>query len=359
MNDALSSRRQFLIRAGWMGAAALVPMSAAPRRKLFIDQDTLGPGTTNLQSLGMLLAAPRVDILGIGVVTGDHWRDFEVRHALRLLELARRPEIPVFPGAVFPLINSAERTAAWEKMYGRLVYKGAWDLERPGKFADPYGAPPLEEGEPALRPQSTAAAEAMVQLVRRYPGEISIWAGGPLTNVALACRLDPQFAAQAKELLFMGGSFQPQTDAREFKHSPRRSFNLRFDPEAAHIALTAPWRKLVCSPVDASASLRSGASDFAEIKRTPGALAQYFARYGEANRPMRDEVAAATWIDSTLVTKSERYFVDVSVDQGSSYGDALSWAPGYEPGRGERQAFVQTGIDEARFRRMFVELLSR
>jgi len=358
MNAPLCSRREFLAKAGWTGAAALIPLRTAPRRKLFIDQDTLGPGTTNLQSLGMLLAAPDVQILGIGVVSGDHWRDFEVRHALRLLELARRPEIPVFPGAVFPLINSAERTAAWEKMYGRLVYKGAWDLERPGKFADPYGAPPLEEGEPALRPQSQAAADAMVELVRRYPGEVSIWAGGPLTNVALACRLDPQFAAQAKELHFMGGAFQPQTDAREFKHSPRRSFNLRFDPEAAHIALTAPWRKLVCSPVDASVSLRSTAADFAAIKRGTSALAQYFARYGETNRPMRDEVAAATWIDPTLVTKSERYFVDVSVDQGSSYGDALSWAPGSEPGRGERQAEVQLGIDEARFRRMFVELLS-
>ena len=209
-----------------------------------------------------------------------------------------------------------------------------------------------------VRERMAKHSQVIEELVRRYPGEVSIWAGGPLTNVALACRLDSQFAAQAKELHFMGGAFQPQTDAREFKHSPRRSFNLRFDPEAAHIALTAPWRKLVCSPVDASVALRSTAADFAAIKRGTSALAQYFARYGETNRPMRDEVAAATWIDPTLVTKSERYFVDVSVDQGSSYGDALSWAPGMEPGRGERQAEVQLGIDEARFRRMFVELLS-
>jgi len=157
----------------------------------------------------------------------------------------------------------------------------------------------------------------------------------------------------------MGGSFQPLTDAREFKHSPRRSFNLRFDPEAAHIALTAPWRKLVCSPVDSSTALRSEAADFAEIKRSPRPLAQYFARYGEVNRPMRDEVAAATWIDPTLVLKAERFFVDASVDQGASYGDALSWAPGYEPGRGEREAEVQMQLDLPRLRRLFVNLLSR
>ena len=60
------------------------------RRSVIIDQDTLGPAGTNLQSVALLLNAPDVDVLGICVCTGDHWRDHQVRQALRLLELRKR-----------------------------------------------------------------------------------------------------------------------------------------------------------------------------------------------------------------------------------------------------------------------------
>ncbi|KAK0357995.1 hypothetical protein LTR94_037119, partial [Friedmanniomyces endolithicus] len=81
-------------------------------------------------------------------------------------------------------------------------------------------------------------------MVRRYPGEVTIIEGGPMTNLALAQRLDPAFAGLARELVYMGGSLNPQRVrddrsardfAREFVNTPRREFNIRFDPEAASI----------------------------------------------------------------------------------------------------------------------------
>ena len=102
------------------------------RRQVIIDQDTLGPATTNLQSVALLLNAPDVDVLAIGVVTGDHWRDQQVRHALRLLEIMGRTDVPVFPGAEMPLVSTPAATAAWERQHGKLIYNGAWDLARPG-----------------------------------------------------------------------------------------------------------------------------------------------------------------------------------------------------------------------------------
>jgi inosine-uridine nucleoside N-ribohydrolase len=171
--------------------------------------------------------------------------------------------------------------------------------------------------------------------------------------------LEPRLPELIKELHFMGGSFHPQTQAAEFHHSPRREFNLRFDPEAARIVLRTPWRAVTCSPIDVSQEVKSRPEHFAAIAAGGSALGAYFDRFGQRHRPLWDEVAAATWIDPTLVTDSARYFIDVSVDRGSSYGDTLSWDPGREPGLGEVEATVQKRIDEARFIELFIRLLGQ
>ena len=66
----------------------------------------------------MLLQAKEVDVLGITIPTGDGWRDEEVANTLRLLEIAQRTEVPVYPGAVFPLINSQALVKRWESLFG-------------------------------------------------------------------------------------------------------------------------------------------------------------------------------------------------------------------------------------------------
>jgi purine nucleosidase len=334
-------------------------MSLSPRRKVIIDQDTLGPASTNLQSVAMLLNAPDVEVLGICVPTGDHWRDLQVRHALRLLEIMGRTDIPVVPGALTPLIQTPADHALWEKSHGRLYYSGAWDLARPGRTSDPHATPDLPEGNPTTAPSDEHAANFIIRLAKKFPGEISLWCAAPLTNLALAVRLEPRLPALVRELHFMGGSFQPLTDSREFKHTPRREFNIRFDPEAARIVLRAPWKKITCSPIDVSQNVLSTAEHFAAIARAGTPLAAYLDKFGQRARPLWDEIAAATWIDPTIVTHSEDYFLDVNLDRGAGYGDMLSWPPGFEPGLGEQSGSVQRRLDLGRFYAHFTTLLSR
>jgi len=100
--------------------------SESHRRMVIIDQDAYGPAGSNLQAILLLLQASDVEVLGITVVSGDGWRDEEVAETLRLLEIAKRTDVPVIRGAVLPLVNTAARTKAWESVYGKLVYKGAW-----------------------------------------------------------------------------------------------------------------------------------------------------------------------------------------------------------------------------------------
>ena len=328
------------------------------RRKVIIDQDTLGPAGTNLQSIALLLNAPDVEVLGICVPTGDHWRDHQVRHALRLLEIMGRTDIPVVPGAVMPLINTPAATALWEKQHGKLIYNGAWDLERAGKWADPHHTPDLPEGNPTTLPARETATDFIVRLTRAHPGEITLWCAAPLTDIALALKAEPRLPTLVRELHFMGGSFRPETDAREFKHTPRREFDMRFDAEAAHAVLRAPWPSVTCSPIDSSHHTRFTPELFATIARAGTPYTKYLNQFGPRNRPMWDEVAAATWLDESLVTQSAELFLDISLQQDASYGDTLSWEPGQEPGQGERRARVQFRLDDARFYELFVALSS-
>lgn len=153
----------------------------------------------------------------------------------------------------------------------------------------------------------------------------------------------------------MGGAIAPVTEAREFRQNPRREFNFRFDPEATHAVLSAPWRRLTCSPIDVSQNIRADAELFAAVRaRGDSAYTRYLDRFAPRQRPMWDEVAAATWIDETLVTRWEEAFLDVELDPGSAWGETLVNAPAATTA--VRPARLQLAIDESRFRQLFVAL---
>src|ERR1700745_810390 len=94
---------------------------------------------------------------GTTVRTPDAWRDEEVAHTLRLLEIIGRTDIPVLPGAVFPLVNSKEYIAKWETLYGKVVYQGAWNFGHRNAVHGPYEIPPMPEGVPTTKPANEDA----------------------------------------------------------------------------------------------------------------------------------------------------------------------------------------------------------
>src|SRR6266851_4635279 len=188
------------------------------RRKVIIDQDEAGPAGTDLHSTLLLIQSPQTEVLGITVVTGDMWLKEEVAHTLRMLELIGRTDIPVVAGAEYPLVRTKEETELWEQRYGYYTWLGAW-TPRFYHPADQLGDMP--EGKPIVKPIDEDAAHFLVRMVRKYPHEVTIYAGGPMTNLALAISIDPEFPKLAKELVFMGASLNPQTDNPEFINGPR------------------------------------------------------------------------------------------------------------------------------------------
>jgi len=331
---------------------------AQPRRKVIIDQDCSGPGGSNMQTLLVLIQSPQVEVLGITVVTGNQWRDEEVARTLRLLEIIGRTDIPVLPGAAFPLIRSHEEARLWQERYGKVAWGGAWD-ER--FYHEPFVIPALAEGQPTTKPASEDAAHFLIRMVRKHPNEVTIYAGGPMTNLALAISIDPHFPELAQQLVFMGGSFSPQTDDPEFVNNPRHEFNFWLDPEAAHIVLRAPWRKIVCTPADISIKTRLTPEMIKQIEASGTALARYVARFytpGPGADYMWDELAAAAWIEPSLITKRETRYMGVDLERGAGYGNTLTWSEKDKAKFTAQPVEVQVELDKEKFYRMFVSLMS-
>jgi len=335
----------------------LVPIaSAQSKRKVIIDQDASGPGGSDMQAILSIVNSPEVDVLGITVVTGDAWRDEEVQHALRLLEIVGRTDIPVVPGAVFPLISSKEYIARWETLYGKLGYQGAWNFP-PNAVHGPYEVPPLPEGAPATKPSAEDAAHFLVRMVRQYPHEVTIYAAGPLTNLALALAIDPHFPELSKELIAMGGSINPVTDDPEFNLTPRHEFNFWMDPEATHAVLHAHWPRVVLTTVDISVKTNMEKDLIEQIGRTQRPAAQYVAKYAIAGY-LWDELAAVAWLDPTIITKWQKLYIDVEIDHGASYGETLAWRPGQQPGLGEILVDMQKDLNKEKFYKEYVDLMT-
>jgi len=260
-------------------AAFLSPVAAAQaRRKVIIDQDAAGPGGTDMQAILALINSPNTEVLGITVLTGDAWRDEEVQHTLRLLEIIGRADIPVLPGAAFPLVNSKEYIAKWETLYGKVIYQGAWNYAKGHAVHGPNEIPPMPEGTPTIKPSAEDAALFLVRMVNKYPHEVTVYAAGPLTDLALA--LDPHFAELTKELIVMAGSINPQTDDPEFALTPKREFNFWMDPEASRAVLHAHWPRFVLTTVDISVKTRMEKSLIEQVRKSPTPAAQYVAKCG-------------------------------------------------------------------------------
>ncbi|HEX9724019.1 MAG TPA: nucleoside hydrolase [Vicinamibacteria bacterium] len=349
---------------GLLGVVTLgVPPSFATQEaiekiKVIVDQDARGPCSTDMQSILMFVQSPKADVLGITMVSGDLWMEQETLHTLRALEIAGRTDIPVYRGAVFPLLNSKEETERWEKLYGEHRYKGAWNDGMPG----PFERVPLPEGEPTTEPAEGDAAQFIVEAVNAHPGEVVIWSGGPLTNIALALMLDPTLPEKAKELVVMGGGIE--------KPLYRREFNWWWDPEAAHKVLRAPWKRLTVAPVDIAVKTRHSEELVARIAESPHPVAQYIERFHVRQPPgfpadwepyifMWDEVSVAGVLEPSIITEAREMYVDVEIDHGIDYGNTLAWDPQEHQPLGVAKASVQFDLDLERFYDLYVELMTR
>lgn len=371
------------LNAALLLALAISLPAAAQKRLVLIDQDGSGPGGSNQMSMLLLLQSPQIQVLGITMVTGNAWRDEEAQHTLRMLELTHHADIPLAMGAVFPLIRTQQETMLEAPLVGNVDWLGAWGGGPTNLSADgtpekgrpdgqpsviyqqthgPYEVPPLPEGAPHLKPLNETTGEdgihLLIRQVHAHPHQVTIFACGPMTDIALAIRTDPQFAQLTQGIVLMGGSLNPQTTDPEFAETPRHEFNFWFDPEAASIVLRATFPRIDVTTVDISLKARFTAEMVAQLAKSPSPAAQYIAKYSEEHYYMWDEITAASLIDPTLITKERQVYMDVDINHGPEYGNTLTWTDQFHPQTGIRKVHAQLDLDLPRFEKLFLDLMT-
>jgi purine nucleosidase len=355
-------------------SALVVSLCPAEKRLVLIDEDGSGPGGSNQMAMLVLLQAPQVEVLGITMVTGNAWCDEETLHTLRMLELTGHAGVPVAKGAVFPLVRTERETRLTAALSGKVTWLGAWG-QGPTTIAEtdkgvtpvapghlgahgPYEIPSMPEGKPALKPLAEDAVHFLIRQVRAHPHRVTIYAAGPLTNIALAIAIDPEFAGLTQGIVLMGGSLNPETDDPEFATSPRHEFNFWFDPEAAHIMLRAAWPRIDVTTVDVSIKAPFTEKMLDRIAQSQSPAARYISAWSQDRYYLWDELAACAWLDPSLITREKLVYMDVDLSRGPGYGDTLTWTEKLKPETGVRLVHAQIDLDLERFQRTFVDLMT-
>ena len=322
--------------------------SVAQQHQVIFDTDFAIPPQDDGMALILALHSPEIEILGITTVAGNFSMEHATSDALRMLEIARRTDIPVYQGANMPLVHEKSE-------YATRVW-GEWWSDEP---------PPAPPGGFAMKQaEAMGAAEFIVQTVKARPGEITIVAIGPLTNVAMAIRQSPDVAPNVKQIVIMGGAVAVLPDGHG-NVTPNAEFNFWVDPEAARVVLRSGI-PIVLSPLNVSRKTgltkewyeRMVATDTPITSLIRTTVGPRFESRPDESALMYDQVAVASLIDPTLVTTRELY-VDVDDTPGLNYGVSVGGDQIWPGAEGARRMSVQYDLDWERFITMFVERVTR
>ncbi len=340
--------------------AGTAPARAAPEQPVIYDNDwsVTDGGYVAQPALMPLLTSPSHRLLALTTVSGDFWRDEGTASVLRFLEIVGAQALPVAKGAVLPLVNSAGRHQIWQERFGAIPWSGSWNttgVQADAHRDDPWAIIPPREGLPRLRASAMTASAALIAAVHAQPHQVTIYAEGPLTNIALAIRLDPEFADLAKGIVIQGSNAAGDHD----DGSRPAEFNILYDPEAADIVLRAPWAELLLIGDAANRTLMTPAL-LERIKAIDTPAARYAASNAGMDMPLWSELGAAILVDPTIITASVHAVVQVDLGHGKEYGRVRTRPVGSDqhPEKGLGTARIVTGIDQQRFVRTYLASLS-
>jgi len=275
--------------------------------RVIIDTD---PGVDDALALLLAMRSPELKIEAITPVAGNVPLDLTLPNALRMVEIAGRTDIPVAAGARAPLMRRLVTAtyAHGENGLGGAVFP-----------------------EPTTKPVATPAAEMIRQIVRKYPGEVTLITIGPLTNIATALNSDPELASMVRALVMMGGSLSGGNI------TPAAEFNVYVDPEAARIVFQSG---IPITMVGLDVTRRTSLTDehVRTLEAAQNPVSQAAAKIGRnainhnrergflVGQNMHDSLAVAGFLDPAIL-KLQDYYVDVETTGELTAGETLGYSP--------------------------------
>jgi inosine-uridine nucleoside N-ribohydrolase len=274
------------------------------RKKLILDVDT---GTDDAVAIMLAGLHPELDLVAVTVVNGNVPVENCTDNTLRTLDWIGRSDIPVYQGLSQPIVREDFPTPRATKRDPK-VHMAVLPLPAATSVKKELSAPVF-----------------LSEVFAEQPGEITLVAVGPLSNLAAAIAIDPDFAGNCAELIIMGGA------VNKSNITPSAEFNIWADPEAAAQVFRAPFRKITLVPLDATheALVSKDQCEGLRAQRTPASTAaadiiEHRIRGYEANQPtgtpqsapVHDAVCVAALVDRDII---ETKHVNVVIETLGEY----------------------------------------
>ena len=311
--------------------------------KMILDCD---PGHDDAIAILLALGSPEIDLLGITTIGGNHSLEKVTYNARALCELAGHPEMPVHAGCMKPLVREAIDAAY---IHGETGLDGV-ELPEPSR--------PL--------PERHAVTWLIETVMSHEAGAITVVATGPLTNIAVAARMEPRIVGRIKEIVLMGGAYGVGNA------TPVAEFNILCDPEAAHIVFNETWpltmigldvtHQALCTS-EVQKTISSASPKLADAVN--GLMDFFRSTYQDQEAfpdpPTHDPCAVAYVIDPALIP-TRRCTIDVELRGELTYGmtvaDMRALAESPDVG-GSCTSQVGVGLDVGRFWALVADALAR
>ncbi len=309
-------------------------------KKIILDCD---PGHDDAVAILLALGNPEIELVGVTTVGGNQSLEKVTYNARAVLEKAHATTIPVYAGCDRPLIRPQEVAAS---IHGKSGLDGV-DLPEPSR--------PLEDMH--------AVNYIIKTVMESEPGTITLVPTGPLTNIALACRLEPKIIDRVKEVVLMGGGYH------KANWSAVAEFNIKVDPEAAHIVFNESWR-LTMVGLDLTHQALCTQEVQKRIENIGTPLAQFvsdsmdfFRQAYKDNQnfvdpPVHDPCTIAYLIDPSVV-QTRRCPLDVEIHGELTSGMTVADLRGPEPSTDECNTQVATKLDFDKFWDLVTEAIER
>ncbi|XP_051249840.1 inosine-uridine preferring nucleoside hydrolase-like [Dicentrarchus labrax] len=309
------------------------------KKKLILDMDT---GVDDGLAIMVALADPDVEVLGITCCHGNTTLENVLKNTLRVLQACNRLDIPVYRGCASPLLTLKQQYPG--TFYGK---DGLGDVPDPD-------APGLE------LVQKKKAVQAMIDIVKENPGEVTLVATASLTNLAVAVQLAPSFHKKLKALYIMGGNIDSRGNITECGE-----FNFVADPEAAYVVLDrytcptyiATWEFTVRNslPWAFCDQLMDQKTEKAAFMKRISALSREKAQSLKRLFNSCDSYAMVAAIDDSFIKESEELAVTVEVD--GTYTRGMLVLDYMHLLKKKNKAFIIKKVDLEKFKQMLINSL--
>ncbi|AOX05277.1 ribonucleoside hydrolase [Corynebacterium sp. NML98-0116] len=304
--------------------------------KIILDCD---PGHDDAVAILLAAGNPNIELLGVTTVGGNHTLEKVTRNAAQVLTVAKLTDVPLYAGATRPILREVETAEGIHGDTGMEIHG-------------------FELPEPALSVQETHGVQFIIDTIMSEPaGTVTLVPTGPLTNIALAARLEPRIVERVKEVVLMGGAYGTGN------WTPSAEFNIIVDPEAAHIVFNEKWpvvmvgldlthQALATKAVEEQfAALGTNVGDF-----VVGLFGAFRKNYQDAqgfdDPPVHDPCCVAYLIDPTVV---ETVKVPVDVETQGLLTTGRTVADFRSPAPADCHTSVATKLDAERFWAMVLD----